>query len=184
MRDILMRILTLLFDSLRMEERSGSDWSENRHFHSPDAWLEGGMLELQTGEILGGNLGNLSSITASLSFRLTPTEPVKGLPVESAIRYWPYIEYNVGEGGVGPFLDFDIMASPSRYRELVTNVRHGLVPEKISIKLPGDEIYWRLDPASKWSREIWQNKVCDDRGCAAIPIENYAFSYLIKNGKA
>jgi hypothetical protein len=81
----------------------------------------------------------------------------------------------------GPFITFDIIASRSRFRELVTNVRHGLVPENISIKLAEDEKFWRsVDPTSKWSRKIWQNEIDDTLDCAAIPIENYAFSYLIK----
>jgi hypothetical protein len=37
-----MRMLTLLFHSLRMEERfGGSDWSKSRHFYSPDVDLAG-----------------------------------------------------------------------------------------------------------------------------------------------
>jgi hypothetical protein len=162
-----------------MEEHTGSDWSKSRHFYSPYVCLESGMLELETGEGLGGNLGNKSSITASLSFYLRPTEPVKSIPAESAIRYWTFIGDD--DGGIGPFITFDIIASPSRYRKLVTNVRHGLVPQNISIKLAEDEKFWRsVDPTSKWSRKIWQNEVDDTLGCAAIPIENYAFSYLIK----
>jgi hypothetical protein len=174
-----MSTLTLWFHSLWMEERTGSDWSENRHFHSPHVGLESGMLELETGEVLGGNLGNKSSIKASLDFHLTPTEPAKGVPAESAMRYWPFI--GDVDGGIGPFITIDIIASPSRFRELITNVRHGLVPENISIKLAEDEKFWRsVDPTSKWSRKTWQNEVDHTLGCAAIPIENYAFSYLIK----
>ena len=108
-----MKTLTLVFDSLWMEERTGSDWSENRHFYSSDVWLESGMLELETGEVLGGNLGNESSITASLYFHLQPKEPVKVIPAKSTMRYFPFIEYNGGDGGIGPFLGFDIIASPS-----------------------------------------------------------------------
>ena len=169
----LMSTWTLLFHSLRMEERSGSDWSKTRHFYSPDVDLESGVLELETGELLGGSFSHESSITASLYFHLTPTEPVKSVPAESVTRFWPFIEYNDGDGGIGPFITFDIIASPSRYRELLTNVRHGLVPKSISIKLAEDEKFWRsLDPTSKWSRKIWQNQVDDElRYGASVRLE-------------
>lgn len=173
----LMETLTLWFHSLRMEEHTGygSDWSESRHFRSDfDVYLTDGILELETGEVLGNGRLQESTIEADLTFCLTPTEPA-----QSAMKYWPFIGND--RGGIGPFITFDIIASPSRFRELVTNVRHGLVPENISIKLAGDEKFWRsVDPASKWSRKIWRNEVDDALGCAAIPIENYAFSYLIK----
>ena len=58
------------------------------------------------------------------------------------------------------------------------------MPEKISIKLAEDETLWRsVDPTSKWSRKIWQNEVDDAVGWAAVPIEDYAFSYLIKKAE-
>jgi hypothetical protein len=172
-----LRTLTLGFHSFRMEEHTGygSDWSESRHFRSShDVYLTSGMLELETGEVLGDGRLERSTITADLTFCLTSTEPA-----ESAMRYWPFIGDD--HGGIGPFITFDIIASRSRFRELVTNVRHGLVPENISIKLAEDEKFWRsVDPTSKWSRKIWQNEIDDTLDCAAIPIENYAFSYLIK----
>ena len=180
-----MRTLTLLFHSLRMEERfGGSDWSKSRHFYSPDVDLESGVLELETGESLGGSFSHEATIAASLHFHLTPTEPVAGIPAESEMRYCPEIDYSDGDGGIGSFIVFDIIASPSRYRELLTNVRHGLVPRNISIKLAEDEKFWRsIDPTSKWSRKIWQNQVDSNSGWAVIPIEDYAFSYLIKKGR-
>jgi hypothetical protein len=102
-------------------------------------------LKLETGEVLGDGRLERSTITADLTFCLTSTEPA-----ESAMRYWPFIGDD--HGGIGPFITFDIIASRSRFRELVTNVRHGLVPENISIKLAEDEKFWRsVDPTSKWS---------------------------------
>ncbi|WFU45462.1 hypothetical protein QA640_46475 (plasmid) [Bradyrhizobium sp. CB82] len=166
-----MQTLTLWFQSLRMEEHTGygSDWSESRLFQtSYDVYLTGGLLELETGEVLGDGKFEKSTITANLTFSSTPTEPAG-----STMRYWPFIGHNDGIGGIGPFITLDITASPSRFRELVTNVRHGLVPENISIKLAEDERFWRsVDPTSKWSRKIWRNEVDDTLGCAAIPIEN------------
>jgi hypothetical protein len=96
------------------------------------------------------------------------------------MQYWPYV--GDGDGGIGPFIVFDIFASSSRFGEVVTNVRHGLLPESISIKLAEDEKFWRtLDPANSWSKKAWRNGDVDSRGCAAIPIEEYAFSYVIKD---
>jgi hypothetical protein len=58
------------------------------------------------------------------------------------------------------------------------------VPKSISIKLADDEKFWRsVDPTSKRSRKIWQNQVDNISGWAVIPIEDYAFSYLIKKGR-
>jgi hypothetical protein len=100
-----------------MEERfGGSDWSKSRHFYSPDIDLESGVLELETGESLGGSFSDESTIAASLHFHLTPTEPVAGIPAESAMRYCPEIDHSDGDGGIGSFIVFDIIASPSQYR--------------------------------------------------------------------
>lgn len=180
-----MRTLTLLLHSLRMEERFvGGDWSRSRHFYAPDVDLESGVLELETGELLGGSFSVDSTITASLHFHLTPTEPVAGIPAESEMRYCPEIDFSDGDGGIGSFITIDLIATPSRYDELLTNVRHGLVPKSISIKLAEDEKVWRsLDPSSKWSRKIWLNQVNNNSGWAVIPIEDYAFSYLIKKAR-
>jgi hypothetical protein len=137
-------------------------------------------LELETGERLGGSFSVESTISASLHFHLAPTELVIGVPAESEMRYCPEIDYSHGDGGIGSFITIDIIATPSRYDELLTNVRHGLVPRSISIKLAEDEKFWRsLDPTSKWSRKIWLNQI-DNEGWAVIPIEDYAFRYLIK----
>ena len=174
-----MTTFTLKFHSLRMEEYSQFNWSEIRHFCSPVVYLTSGLLELETGEKLSSNR-NETSISASLYFYLTPTEPVEGIPAESQMMYFEEIEDRYGST-IGPFITINIIASRSRFDELVTNVRHGLVPENISIKLAEDEKFWRsVDPTSKWSRKIWQNEIDNALGCAAIPVENYAFSYLIK----
>lgn len=171
-----MTKLTLEFQSIRMEEHRFDDF-ESRHFDFRDVTLESGALELETGEVLGARFGKLndSTISASLQFYLAGQEGSI-----SEMRYWPWIGDD--GSGIGPFVTFDISASSSRFDELVTNVRHGLVPSTISIKLAEDQKFWRIDdPEVSWSKRVWRNEIIDDRGCSAIPIERYAFSYIIKD---
>jgi hypothetical protein len=173
---IQMTTLTLRFESIRMEEHRSCDCTESRHFDFRDVYLDSGALELETGEVLGGSLGNNSTISASLQFRLAEQEG----PL-SEMQYWPRI--GPDNSRIGPFITFDIFASSSHFGELVTNVRHGLVPRTISIELAEDPKFWRIDDPlmGRWSKRVWRNEMVDSRGCSGIPINTYAFSYVIKD---
>ncbi len=82
---------------------------------------------------------------------------------KSEMQYWPRIETDTSM--VGPFITFDIFAPSSNYGELVTNVRSGLVPEKLDVKLAEDQKLWRsVDPANRWSKKVWRNEIADARG--------------------
>src|SRR6266404_379699 len=136
-----MTTLKLKYQRMQMNGHlSNDDWSESRHFDLRDVYLDSGALELQTGEVLSGRLGPLSdsTISASLQFHLAEQET----PI-SEMRYWPRIGDDTS--WIGPFITFDIFAPSSRFDELVTNVRHGLVPRTISVKLAEDQKFWLIE---------------------------------------
>jgi hypothetical protein len=158
-----------------MEEHRPYDWIEDRHFDFHGVYLESGALKLESEEVLSGPLGEASTISASLQFHLAEQPG----PI-SEIQYWPMIGND--DSSISPFITLDIFATSVRFEELVRNVRHGLVPESISIKLSDDMRFWRVDdPTVSWSNRTWLNEIDSSRGCSAIPIDKYAFSYAIKN---
>jgi hypothetical protein len=160
-----------------MEDRRVFDnWREGQHFYFDDVYLEGGALELETGEVLSAPFARLNDSTISASLRFLAEEE----GAKSEMQYWPQIEAD--NSAIGPFIVFDIFASVSDFGELVTNIRNGLVPERICVKLAEDHKFWRsADPTNRWSKKVWRNEIDNAHGCAAIPIEGYAFSYVIKD---
>jgi hypothetical protein len=94
------------------------------------------------------------------------------------MQYWSFPTSHMR-----PFINFEISASPSEYGELVTNIRCGLVPEKVCVKVAEDSQYWHcIDPTNRYSKKIWKNEAVNGtRGCAAIPIKGHAFTYIIKH---
>ena len=160
-----------------MEDRRAFDnWREGQHFYFADVYLESGTLELETGEVLSAPFARLDDSTISASLRFL----AEGEGAKDEMQYWPKIETD--NSVIGPFIVFDIFASSSDYGELVTNIRNGLVPKIICFKLAEDHKFWRsADPTNRWAKKVWRNEIDNDQGYAAIPIEGYAFSYVIKD---
>ena len=145
----------------------------NRHFDFREVHLESGTLELETGEVFAAPFAKLddSTISANL-FYIAKGEAVG----ESEMQYWSW-----PTTPQPPMINFELYASPSEYGELVTNIRSGLVPETVCVKLAEGSRYWhRVEPTNRYSKTIWKNEVDSARGCAVIPIEGHAFTYIVK----
>jgi len=81
---------------------------------------------------------------------------------------------------------FGVYVAPATFRELVDNIKSGLLPETITIGFERDPLYAIGNPQEKrlleygWepdgSGKIWHNKERENR---AIPIENIKFDYAV-----
>jgi hypothetical protein len=183
-------VFSFKFLSIQMVDQhgfpNGVGGVQNRHFIFRELYTRQGhtALELASGEVLF----TPEEFRSRLTNQTYDNEPIwadlyyidNGEAVEEC-----QMEYYDNLGSVRSHIRICIYASRSQYEDLLANVRSGLIPTSIDVKVAEGSQYWQsTNHDQQYSRMIWKHEgyITEQFEPAVVPIEAHAFHYVITGG--